>query len=134
MYILSLLPSLLAPLLTLTRAAPASSDWASSYEVKTPPLSTNWTYTVGTDPWPEYPRPQLTRDRWQSLNGIWSYKNASGGAYDVYNPPSGDLGKAVLVPSCLESGLSGAFNPTKTEWVDVDDGDRCDGGEWDGAV
>lgn len=32
-----------------------------TYSVKTPPLTTNWTYEVGTNPWPEYPRPQLQR-------------------------------------------------------------------------
>lgn len=79
---------------------------AWDYKVQTPPLTTNWTYTVGTSPWPEYPRPQMTRDRWQNLNGVWSYRNAS--SYDeVYNPPTGDLGRGVLIPSCLESGLSG---------------------------
>lgn len=34
-----------------------------SYSVKTPPLTTNWTYEVGTNPWPEYPRPQLQRSQ-----------------------------------------------------------------------
>lgn len=34
---------------------------STTYSVKTPPLTTNWTYEVGTNPWPEYPRPQLQR-------------------------------------------------------------------------
>lgn len=80
--------------------------YAWDYAVKTPPLDTDWTYKVGTSPWPEYPRPQLTRDRWKNLNGVWSYRNAE--SYDeVANPPTGDLGQGVLIPSCLESGLSG---------------------------
>ncbi|ORY32328.1 family 2 glycoside hydrolase [Naematelia encephala] len=79
---------------------------ASKYVVQPPPLTTDWTYAVGSDPWTENPRPQMTRDRWRSLNGIWSYKNASG-LDDVYSPPSGDLGQGVMIPSCLESGLSG---------------------------
>ena len=82
----------------------------SSYSVKTPPLDTPWTYTVGTDPWPEYPRPQRARSQWQSLNGLWTYENASG-LEDVNKPPfglsNGDSGKPILVPSCVENGLSG---------------------------
>jgi len=87
--------------------ATVASAW--QYAAKTPPLSTNWTSTVGTDPWTQYPRPQMVRDRWQSLNGVWSYKNATGGLQEVYNPPTGDLGNGVLIPSCLESALSGKY-------------------------
>lgn len=77
------------------------------YKVQTPPLTTDWTYNVGTDPWPEYPRPQLRRDTWQSLNGLWTWRAATGDG-DVESPPSsGPLDREVLVPSCIESGLSG---------------------------
>lgn len=81
----------------------------SSYAVQTPPLDTDWTYEVGTNPWPEYPRPQLERSQWKNLNGIWRYQNASG-TDAVDNPPYGQtLEREVLVPSCLESGLSGTW-------------------------
>lgn len=77
------------------------------YEVQTPPLTTDWTYNVGTDPWPEYPRPQLRRDAWQSLNGLWTWRAAEADG-DVDSPPtSGPLDREVLIPSCIESGLSG---------------------------
>lgn len=80
---------------------------SAQYALKEPPLTTPWTDQVGTDPWPEYPRPQLQRSRWQNLNGVWQYRNASS-LDEVSNPPFGqDLGQEVLVPSCLESGLSG---------------------------
>ena len=80
---------------------------AAGYALKQPPLTTDWTGKVGTNPWPEYPRPQLQRSQWQNLNGIWQYQNAS--SLDaVQNPPFGqDLAEEVLIPSCLESGLSG---------------------------
>lgn len=79
----------------------------SKYAVKTPPLDTDWTYSVGTDPWPQYPRPKLERAEWKSLNGIWTYRNASGHE-DLSIPPINEtLPQEVLVPSCLESGLSG---------------------------
>ncbi|KAG9251333.1 glycoside hydrolase superfamily [Emericellopsis atlantica] len=77
------------------------------YKVQTPPLDTDWTYTVGTDPWPEHPRPQLRREAWQSLNGLWTWRAAASPG-DVGSPPkAGPLDREVLVPSCIESGLSG---------------------------
>ncbi|KFY62632.1 hypothetical protein V496_04490 [Pseudogymnoascus sp. VKM F-4515 (FW-2607)] len=80
---------------------------AVSYAVKEPPLTTDWTYKVGTNPWPEYPRPQLERSEWQNLNGIWKYQDAAS-LDSVKSPPFGqELAQEVLIPSCLESGLSG---------------------------
>ncbi len=72
---------------------------------KTPPLTTPWTNQVSaTDPLPEYPRPQLTRPDWQSLNGQWQFA----GAANLSNPPVGrNLGETVLVPYPIESALSG---------------------------
>jgi beta-galactosidase/beta-glucuronidase len=43
---------------------------------------------------------------WHSLNGIWTYQSA-GGASDVTNPPALPLRQEVLIPSCIESGISG---------------------------
>ncbi|CAG8977652.1 hypothetical protein HYALB_00006602 [Hymenoscyphus albidus] len=79
----------------------------TKYSVQEPPLTTPWTYTVGTNPWPEYPRPQLQRSQWLNLNGIWTYQKASGlNALD--SPPFNQtLANEVMIPSCLESGLSG---------------------------
>jgi hypothetical protein len=80
---------------------------AAPYAVKEPPLTTPWTHKVGTNPWPEYPRPQLERSEWKNLNGIWQYQNAESLA-SLESPPFGQpLAQEVLVPSCLESGLSG---------------------------
>ncbi|SDK12936.1 Glycosyl hydrolases family 2, sugar binding domain [Actinopolyspora mzabensis] len=68
------------------------------------PLTTPWTDQVGPDnALPEYPRPQLRRERWQNLNGAWEY---AGGA----TPPDReqrDLGERILVPYPVESALSG---------------------------
>ncbi|KAH9842251.1 hydrolase family 2 [Teratosphaeria destructans] len=87
------------------------------YKVQKPPLDTDWTYQVGTNPWPEHPRPQLQRSQWQSLNGIWTYEDA--GSLDAVNDPpfNKSLHAEVLVPSCLESGLSGIQgNDTLYSW------------------
>ncbi len=39
------------------------------------PLPTPWSADVDpNNPWPEYPRPQMSRERWQNLNGIWEFE------------------------------------------------------------
>ncbi|KAL2816023.1 glycoside hydrolase superfamily [Aspergillus cavernicola] len=114
------------PLLAIAGLATA----ATPYAPQTPPLTTDWTEGLGTNPWPEYPRPQLQRSQWQSLNGIWEYRNAeSSGAIGA--PPFGqELDTEVMIPSCLESGLSGLQGQnTLYSWLStnftVDD-------DWDG--
>ncbi|KAI1153453.1 family 2 glycosyl hydrolase [Nemania diffusa] len=82
---------------------------ALGYQVKTPPLDTDWTYKVGTNPWPEYPRPQLQRSSWQSLNGIWQWGEGTSKAGSLH-------GTDVLVPSCIESALSGIMRNVQTSW------------------
>ena len=48
----------------------------TEYKVGYTPLKTDWTDTVGTNPWPEYPRPRLQRPDWKNLNGriasVWT--------------------------------------------------------------
>ncbi|OQN97822.1 hypothetical protein B0A48_16132 [Cryoendolithus antarcticus] len=101
----------------IDQLGPVLTNSTGAYSVKTPPLDTPWTYSVGTNPWPEYPRPQLERSQWQNLNGIWQYRNATG-TDAVNNPPFNQtLGQEVLIPSCLESGLSGIQgNWTRYSW------------------
>lgn len=108
-FLASILVPLLAPVAPTGNGHGATNS--TKYAVKTPPLTTPWTYNISTNPWPEYPRPQLQRSDWLNLNGIWTYQNAS--SLDAVNsPPFGQtLANEVLVPSCLESGLSGMFAP-----------------------
>ena len=57
---------------------------------------------------PDYPRPQMTRTAWQSLNGLWDYGfTESVGA----EPPAAYDGK-ILVPYPMESALSGVKKAT----------------------
>ena len=45
--------------------------WAS----KEAPLMTKWSKDIDPEnPHPEYPRPQLVRKKWRSLNGIWDFQ------------------------------------------------------------
>jgi hypothetical protein len=68
-------------------------------------LPTPWTADVTPDnALPEYPRPQLVRDRWLNLNGLWQFAGAAEGE----TPPFGDdLAERILVPYPTESELSG---------------------------
>ena len=53
----------------------------------------------------EYPRPQMTRERWQNLNGLWQFEvvGDSGRAL-VFGR---ELTERILVPFAMESSLSG---------------------------
>lgn len=64
---------------------------------------TRWAAEV--DPvnvWPEYPRPQMVRGAWQSLNGLWNYAITGSEA----TQPTTFEGQ-ILVPFPVESALSG---------------------------
>ena len=50
---------------------------------------------------PEYPRPQLVRDQWQNLNGLWHY------AITAADAEPEKMDGAILVPFAVESALSG---------------------------
>lgn len=68
-------------------------------------LPTPWTSEVTPDnALPEYPRPQLVRDRWLNLNGLWQF---SGAAASEAPPFGDDLAERILVPYPTESELSG---------------------------
>ncbi|PZG39776.1 hypothetical protein C1I98_23235 [Spongiactinospora gelatinilytica] len=68
-------------------------------------IRTRWAKDVDRyDPLPEYPRPQLARSSWRSLNGVWQFAAAGPGEA----PPFGrDLAERIVVPYPVESLLSG---------------------------
>lgn len=66
-------------------------------------LKTPWSDLVDhTNPHPEYPEPQLVREKWQSLNGQWDFAILPKGS----SPETGFAGK-ITVPFPVESFLSG---------------------------
>jgi Glycosyl hydrolases family 2, sugar binding domain/Glycosyl hydrolases family 2/Glycosyl hydrolases family 2, TIM barrel domain len=79
------------------------------------PLATRWAKDVSPERvWPEYPRPQMVRDNWVNLNGLWSYAIRPDGE----DEPSAWDGE-ILVPFAVESALSGvkkAVHPHERLW------------------
>ncbi len=68
-------------------------------------IKTEWALKIDPKaPLPEYPRPQMVRDAWQNLNGLWDYALKPAGS----NIPSTFDGK-ILVPYPVESSLSGVM-------------------------
>ncbi len=113
----------------LTHAAAA--DWKPAPS----PLMTRWGQAVTPDnAWREYPRPQMVRAEWQSLNGLWDYAvvgkagewtspNVENAAFDPLNqtPPAvpTEWNGKILVPFAIESALSGVgqlVRPNQLLW------------------
>ena len=85
------------------------------YQIAPGHITTPWSDDVDpSNPLPEYPRPQMARDAWQNLNGLWHYaitpKKAAA--------PASFTGQ-ILVPYPIESALSGVkrpLQPDETLW------------------
>ncbi|WP_218016756.1 glycoside hydrolase family 2 protein [Sphingomonas pruni] len=80
----------------LAQTAPAGDS------VYTSDLMTRWGREVTPDnAWRSYPRPQLKRDRWLNLNGLWDYAITKDSA-----PQPMRMDGQILVPYPVESKLS----------------------------
>ena len=78
------------------------------------PLMTRWAEDVSPENvHAEYPRPQLVRDSWQNLNGLWQL--AFGDEGDEV-PIGRDLPEQILVPFPVESALSGVMRHDDRLW------------------
>ncbi len=94
--------TLLAVAATLTPIA-AGAQTSATDRIYTSDLITRWGRRVTPENvWRSYPRPQMTRARWQNLNGQWDYAIRPKSAP---RPTAAD-GK-ILVPFAVESRLSG---------------------------
>lgn len=77
------------------------SDW----KIVEGKIVTPWAENVNAAaPHPEYPRPQLVREKWANLNGLWNYAIVAKSSSDT--KPDAFQGK-ILVPFAVESALSG---------------------------
>ena len=83
----------------------AISSPAADWKPASGPLVTRWAKDVSPDKvHPEYPRPQLVREKWTNLNGLWDYAVTAG---DAKQPEKYD--GQILVPFPIESALSGVM-------------------------
>ena len=95
--------------------APAHA--VDSWQPKQPPLSTPWTHLVApNNALPEYPRPQMARKHWLSLNGGWCYTGRSTQTALPAPPPAGQYKEQALVPYPPESALSGIQRHDDQMW------------------
>ena len=76
----------------------SNAQWAPvGNEIKTP-----WASEIDPENvHPEYPRPQMVRENWENLNGLWDYAIT-----DLNATPNAADGE-ILVPFAVESSLSG---------------------------
>ena len=66
-------------------------------------IMTEWASQVDPDNvLPEYPRPQMVREEWQNLNGLWSYAITP-----AESAKPSEFDGQILVPFAVESALSG---------------------------
>jgi beta-galactosidase/beta-glucuronidase len=101
---------------------------ANAWQPADGPLKTRWTSQVSSEKaWPEYPRPQMVRERdasprpggpkepvWTNLNGLWQYAIRP----DAEGRPKKWDGE-ILVPFAVESALSGvkkSVRPNEQLW------------------
>ncbi|QDV23646.1 glycoside hydrolase family 2 protein [Aureliella helgolandensis] len=67
-------------------------------------LVTEWGAGVTAEnAWTEYPRPQLVRENWTNLNGLWDYAITPVAEKEAPTEWTGQ----ILVPFCLESKIGG---------------------------
>jgi hypothetical protein len=118
----SIFRSLLAPL-AMVMAFVAAPCAAVEWKPASAPLMTRWGKEVTPEnAWREYPRPQLVREAWLNLNGLWEYA--------IVDRPAGESGVPtadgmpprawdgqILVPFAPESALSGVGKSVSKEQV-----------------
>src|SRR5688572_29351950 len=105
----------LKPLWIALALAMLHAGESRAWEPAKGPLATRWAKDVSPERvWPEYPRPQMVREDWVNLNGLWSY---------AIRPSSEDKPSEwdgeILVPFAVESALSGvkkAVQPHERLW------------------
>ena len=87
---------------------------ARAWQMQQAPLMTDFAQQVDTNnPLPEYPRPQMVRSNWLSLNGIWQFQ---AGVSNDPVPVNQTLSGQILVPFPMESAISGVKQYHDRAW------------------
>lgn len=80
---------------------------AQEWEMKQARIMTPWSESIDPENvLPEYPRPQMVRDSWMNLNGLWDFTKVE---QMVYNAEQ-SFDKKILVPYPMESAISGVMD------------------------
>src|SRR5713101_6586446 len=102
--------TLTAATIVLAGTAAHAADW----KLADGPLMTRWAKDVSPDKvHPEYPRPQMVREEWLNLNGLWQLAFAKQGELA---PIGKNLSEHILVPFPVESALSGVMKRADRLW------------------
>jgi hypothetical protein len=89
-------------LILLFFLASCTGEKQDGWQIADNPILTEWSADVDpAKPWPEYPRPDMLREKWLNINGLWQYAVTPRGS-----EPEQWEGK-ILVPYPIESALSG---------------------------
>ncbi|MDA0765337.1 MAG: glycoside hydrolase family 2 [Verrucomicrobia bacterium] len=111
---LSLAASLFLAGLAVHESATAEDQPAAGWAPAKGALVTRWAKDVSPgNAHPEYPRPQMVRDEWMNLNGLWQLEF---GKEDDAVPAGTDLPMRILVPFPVESILSGVAKRADRLW------------------
>jgi hypothetical protein len=98
----------------LVLAALLLATSVSAWQLQYAPIMTSWAQLVDTNnPLPEYPRPQMVRSNWLTLNGLWQFQ--AGAATDPV-PTNQTLSGDILVPYPMESAISGVAQYHAWSW------------------
>jgi len=98
----------------LTILMVSSFAFAADWSIKKAPLMTRWAADIDiNNPLPEYPRPQMVRQEWVNLNGLWEFQV---GTREDAAPYGKTLSEKILVPYPIESALSGVMEHHDRVW------------------
>ena len=98
----TLIAAIASMILAMSATGATAQTARTDDKVYTSDLMTKWGREVTPDnAWRSYPRPQLKRDRWLNLNGLWDYAIAKDSATQPMR-----MDGQILVPYPVESKLS----------------------------
>ena len=90
----------------MDKYAPKADDTQQAWAPQGFKIKTRWAADVDPkNPLPDYPRPQLVRQEWMNLNGLWQYTITPQTQRTIPTVWEGQ----ILVPFPLESSLSGVM-------------------------
>ena len=95
----------------------------AQFKTKEAPIMTKWAKDVHIEkPHPEYPRPQMTRNEWMNLNGVWEFQRSADlnekppfGKKDNADKALNNIGETLKVLIAEERELLSLASETKDE-------------------